>query len=174
MANIAHHALMVRLKEERPPSNVIQHLHRFIRKTISETYMYLTLVVVEIDLETQTLTVGNAGHPDLLVWKQKTHELQSISNQMSAVGFGPRLTGDLDDVRIPIESGDRIVLYTDGFTETRDKDGELLGADRFKQLVERHIRLPSADFLDGLFKATDAFRLGEPEDDRTLALVEIK
>ena len=174
VANMAHNTLMTRLKEERPPFNVVEHLHRFVRKTISATYMYLTLVIADIDLGAGTLTVCNAGHQELLVWKQKSGSLESIAAHVSAIGFGPRMTGDPTESKVPLGTGDRIILYTDGFPETRGQDGEMFGWDRFKQLIEESIRFRGVDFLDEVFRAIDAFRAEEPEDDRTLALVEIK
>jgi serine phosphatase RsbU (regulator of sigma subunit) len=166
---------MARLKEERPPFNVVQHLHRFVRKTISETDMFLTLVIAEIDMGTRTLIASNAGHQELLVWKQETRSFQSIPTHLPPVGFPvAEMTGDRTELKVPVAAGDRIILYTDGFPETLGQDGKIFGHQRLRQLVEKNIHLCAVDFLDEVFKAIDAFRADDPEDDRTLALVDIK
>ncbi|MEW6236399.1 MAG: SpoIIE family protein phosphatase [Candidatus Omnitrophota bacterium] len=174
VANLVQNELTKRMEEERPPFNVVEHLHRFVLKTIGDTGMFLTLVFADIDVETLTLTVCNAGHPDLLVWKQANHVLESIGSHVPAIGFPMRLTSDNAESKIPLSSGDRIILYTDGFPETIDHSGLLLGKERFKEIIERNIRFRPVDFLDEVFRIVDELRSDEPEDDRTLALVEIK
>ena len=174
VANLVHNELRTRLREERPPFNVVEHIHRFVLKTLGKAEMFLTLVIAEIDLVTETLTVSNAGHPDLLLWKQESGSLESITSHVPVIGFPIKMTGDQTESKVTLAAGDRIILYTDGFPETLGQDGKMLGRDRFKQFVEQNIRIRAVDFLDEVFKAIDAFGADEPEDDRTLALVEIK
>ncbi len=174
VATMAHNELMSRMKEERPPFNVVQHLHRFIEKTIGDTSVFLTLVMADVNRMTNTLTVCNAGHPELYVWKQSSGKLDSISAHVPAVGFPTMLDSHVTETKIPLAPGDRIIFYTDGFTETLKETGEILGKEGFQQLVEKNIRLRSRDFLDEVFRQIDSLRAGEPEDDRTLVLIEIK
>ncbi len=174
VANITHNELMSRLKEERPPFNVVQHLHRFIEKTIGDTSIFLTLVICDVNLPTNTLTVCNAGHPEQYVWKNGKGTLDSIRNHFPPVGFPTKMDSDVTESKIALEKGDRIILYTDGFPETKGKNGEIIGKKGFQQIIENNIRLRSTDFLDEMFQNIDSLRLGEPEDDCTLALIEIK
>ena len=174
VANMAHNELMSRLKEERPPFNVVQHLHRFVEKTIGDTSIFLTLVICDINLPTNTLTVCNAGHPEQYIWKQGHGSLEAISQHFPPVGFPTKMDSDVTESRISLAKGDRIILYTDGFPETKGTNGELIGKEGFQQIIENNIRLRSSDFLDEVFQNVDSIRAGEPEDDCTLALIEIK
>ncbi len=175
VATMLHNELMSRLKEERPPFNVVQHLHRFVEKTIGDTSIFLTLAIADVNLMTHTLIICNAGHPEIYIWKHGDNSLESINAHVPAVGFPMMMMdGDVTESKIPLQSGDRMILYTDGFPETMKHNGEILGKDRFQQLIKKHIRLRSLDFLNEVFREIDALRTGEPEDDRTLVLIEIK
>jgi len=174
VANMIHNQLTIRLKEERPPYNVVEHLDRFMNNTIGDTHTFATLVIVDINLHTKTLTVCNAGHPELLIWKHAENTLKSISSHLPPVGLTPNMVADNSATKIPISSGDRIIMYTDGFTETEDRNGQMLGQKGFKELVEKNIRFRTSDFIDEMFKTVNELQVDEAEDDRTLAVVEIK
>lgn len=174
VANMVQNELLRRLREERPPLNVAEHLNRFVLKTIGDTGMFLTLIIVDVDLITKTLTLCNAGHPDVFVWHQETQILESIDSHIPPIGFPTQFASDASETRIPLQQGDRIIIYTDGFTETNVGGDKILGKDKFKEMVQKSIRFRAVDFLDEIFRLINEINPGEPDDDRTLALIEIK
>ena len=38
-------------------------------------------------------------------------------------------------IEVPIQEGDRVVIYTAGFTESYNSQEETLGIDRFREIV---------------------------------------
>ena len=54
--------------------------------------------------------------------------------------------------RLPLEAGDRIVLYTDGIAETKNPAQEEFGTARIKQFIEKSHRLPVDHFAEGLLE----------------------
>ncbi|MBN2325933.1 MAG: SpoIIE family protein phosphatase, partial [Candidatus Omnitrophica bacterium] len=103
-----------------------------------------------------------------------TKSILPVKSHMAPAGFPENMTGGGMDAKIPLASGDRIVFYTDGFPETPGVDGKILGIGSFKEIVEQQIHLRPADFLDEVFKAVEEYGREEPEDDRTLAIIDIK
>lgn len=173
VASMVHNELMARLREERPPFNVIERLNRFVKKEIGETGMYLTMVIAEIDLTMGTLKICNAGHQECLVWSQADSTMHSIPAHIAPVGFGAPPPELETETRLSASSGDRIILFTDGFPETRGQDGKLMGRDVFRDTIQRNIHVRTVDFLDSIFREVDAFGDDSPEDDRTLVLLEV-
>jgi sigma-B regulation protein RsbU (phosphoserine phosphatase) len=55
-----------------------------------------------------------------------------------------------DSLQIPVEAGDRFVLYTDGILETSNPAQEEFGTGRFMQFMETNNRLPAGPFADAL------------------------
>ncbi len=174
VANMVQNELLRRLREERPPLNVAEHLNRFVLKTIGDTGMFLTLVIVDVDLITKSLTLCNAGHPDVFVWHQEAQTLESIDSHIPPIGFPTQFASDALETRIPLQQGDRIIIYTDGFTETNVEGDKILGKENFKEMVQKSIRFRAVDFLDEIFRLINKIDSDEPDDDRTLALIEIK
>lgn len=174
VASMVHHELFLRMKEERPPHNIVEHAQRYIKKSFGETGMYLTMVIVDVDLSARCLTACNAGHQELLVWQQNESKLHAVPAHVPPVGFNAPPVLEEIETRIPLAAGDRILLYTDGFPEARGEDGDQYGRQAFQELIEKNIHLRAVDLLQEVFKAIKEYSPEDPDDDLTLALVDIK
>ncbi len=110
---------------------------------------YLTLAYCAVDLQRGFVKFVQAGHPPpLLIRANGEHEF---------VGVGGLPIGLIDDARyesthVKLEKGDRLLLYSDGFTEAVGTDGTMLDEDGFSKLVAS---VPSdvngEEFLQDLF-----------------------
>jgi len=173
-ANLLHSRLKQLLSDRRPPSNVVDMLNRFIIKSIGQTHMFATMAVILLDLEMETLTVTNAGHPELYLWRGKENRLDSIMPHLPPVGFGPKILGDNNESIIEASSGDRLVCYTDGYVETENQKREMLGKNGLHDMIKKHCHLRPTDFLQNMHDDLTAYRDGEPDDDLTLLVVDVK
>jgi serine phosphatase RsbU (regulator of sigma subunit) len=91
---------------------------------------------------------------------------------------GRRMPLGLDDPAIEIaeqtlEPGDRLLFYTDGFTEARDERGEEFGLRRLVDFAERHAAagLPVPETLRRLSHDVLDHQHGGLRDDATLLLI---
>ena len=64
-----------------------------------------------------------------------------------------------------IDSGDRILLYTDGLTEARNRNGEEFGYAGMARYADAHAREDNRDFVNGLCAAVHDYSKGEIQDD---------
>ena len=69
-----------------------------------------------------------------------------------------------------IRSGDRLVFYTDGITESRNAAGDEYGEERLSDAARRHRALPAQDMLAALLGEITAFNGGTYDDDATLII----
>jgi serine phosphatase RsbU (regulator of sigma subunit) len=72
-----------------------------------------------------------------------------------------------------LEPGDTLVLYTDGITEARDREGELFGLDRLTAFITEELarRTPPAETMRRLIHTIVSYENGELRDDATAALL---
>lgn len=173
-ASLINNQLQQRLAERRPPSNIINLLNRFIATNIDETSMFVTMAIVSIDLEEGRLIAANAGHPDLLVWRRQTNELESIASHMPPVGMIPRILGKINESALDIASGDRLILYTDGFLESRNPEGKMLGREGLQSMILKCCQYAPMEFLHSMYDDLAAYRAGMQDDDLTLMIIDIK
>ncbi|MDG6103809.1 serine/threonine-protein phosphatase [Dactylosporangium aurantiacum] len=131
---------------------------------------FTTAVLAQLDLQTGRLRYVNAGHPrPLLIRGGKV---------VRSLDGGRRMPLGLDDPRtevahLTLERGDRLLLFSDGITEARDRAGAAFGIERLTGLVERGTGdLPAPEALRRLCHAALSHYDGPPSDDATLVLVE--
>lgn len=99
---------------------------------------FITAQLFDLDLESEMIEVANAGHPAFLLIRQG--KVQRFQIPGKALGL---MEGNLyPKISIPLEKGDRIVLYTDGITEVQDTNKVLFGEDRWEALLESNYSLP--------------------------------
>ena len=93
---------------------------------------YLTMAYCTVDLNAGQIRFVQAGHPPPLLIR--------ADGQCEFVGVGGLPIGLIDDAPydstdIQLQPGDRLLLYSDGFTEAVGDDGEMLEEDGFCELV---------------------------------------
>ena len=81
-------------------------------------------------------------------------------------------------VTLPLEPGDRCVLYTDGVLETSSPSDEEFGTGRFMRLMETKHSLGPGQFIDSLLEELSRWSGHPPgegqQDDITVLVIDFK
>lgn len=64
---------------------------------------------------------------------------------------------EISENTIEYESGDIIILYTDGITETMNRNREMFGEERFIELIENNADKPLGELKDIIKKQPISF-----------------
>lgn len=112
----------------------------------------------------------NAGHnPPLLLNGGETRFLESTGIPL---GLFPEVDHEIRSEIL--EPGARVVLYSDGITEARNKSGEFYGVDRLVSVVWASGDLDGQALADKILTDVSAFSgRAEIEDDQTLVLLKV-
>ncbi len=127
--------------------------------------MFLTAIVVQLDLANGTYRLVNAGHPSAL-------HVHAGGTDIEGMPTGP-LLGVMEDAQWEVRqgtllSGEGLVLYTDGVSEAMTADGDLLGTDRIAQAVHA---ADSRTMCSQTVVVAEAFQDGPIRDDLTVLAV---
>ena len=79
--------------------------------------------------------------------------------------IGPFDNLDLEEMRILVEPGDALILYTDGITEATDPSGEQFGDERLAAAARAGRDRDAEGLCDTVFDAAAAFQAGGPQAD---------
>ena len=72
-----------------------------------------------------------------------------------------------------LHQGDILVVYTDGFTEARNEQGEMFGEERLRQIIQKEAPAGSNALQQKFLQAIEEFTFGMPQsDDITFLVVE--
>lgn len=108
----------------------------------------------------------SAGHNPVLLIREagSVHWLESTGPPLGLLP-DPRFRAET----VPLEPGDLVVAYTDGFTEAQSPLGEEFGEERLARVVVRQRRESLDQVMSSLLSAVQEFTGGAPaHDDRTL------
>jgi two-component system, HptB-dependent secretion and biofilm response regulator len=146
-----------------PIEEIFRTLNVRLLQALNED-MFMACSCLELNAEKNQVTLFNAGMVDIFILRNG----KIIHTEPS--GFVPRGLIDVPDkekIVFPVERGDRIVMCTDGFEESIDPNGKMLGEQRFIKLLEQNISQDKP--LEELLEKINLFRQGgKQEDDMTL------
>ena len=133
---------------------------------------HVTAVLARLDRATGALTWVSAGHPPPLLLRG-AHVVKALQAP-PAFPLGWSFGGPVTVAEEVLQSGDAVLLYTDGLIEARREDGELLGVEGLSDFLEQQAAAeqPAAETLRRL-RRTILNRPGVSlRDDATALLVE--
>ena len=137
----------------------------------TEARQFVTLFYAILDPASGTLTYCNAGHcPPLLL--RATSQVGAERLAITGMPLGILEDETWERGVSQLGTGDVLVLYTDGITESYDRDGRAFGEDRLLESVSANVGRTAQEIQDALLADLHAFTLGAPQsDDITLAVV---
>jgi phosphoserine phosphatase RsbU/P len=153
-----------------------QQVNRILCGNIAEG-RFISFFYCTVDTEQRTLTYANAGHyPPILVHADGSTERLATGGPV----LGPFADASYDERQIPIVSGDRLVLFTDGITEVRpagfqpdDSIHTEFGEDALVAAAVEHRTCTAPALQTRLTAAVSAYAGGTFQDDATLMILAV-
>ncbi len=131
---------------------------------------FFSIICMTIDLYEGRLTYSCAGHPPPVLLRPDG-TLQVLNHRGPIIGFGYDIP--IGQQTIQLQTGDKIVLYTDGLLESRNANAEIFGKPRFYEVLENHRHATIQELVAAVSDSFSEFRhRNRPEDDISLLGVE--
>jgi sigma-B regulation protein RsbU (phosphoserine phosphatase) len=128
--------------------------------------MFTTAVFCLLDMKNRKLNIANGGHLSLIL-KSKNFVQEIGSASGTPLGILPNMKYNQEEHCL--QSGDEILIFTDGVTEPKNKQQEEFGLDRLKNLFANHTGSPE-EFLQNLKNTIKQFTEHAPQFDDLTAL----
>jgi phosphoserine phosphatase RsbU/P len=134
------------------------------------SHMFVSLIVMRVDILDGTVDYVNAGHSPILVSKGGGPFVAVDDSKGLIAG----VLGDnvYEPGRMRLEAGDRMVLYTDGVTEARNETRHFYGLQRLTDFLATFEANDSAHLVNAISEDVHAFSGGASQsDDVTIVVV---
>lgn len=167
---VAHTITHSRSEPSDKPGELLTHINshlagRYTRRTGS----FVTAFYAVFDPVNGSVSYASAGHTPPLVRRADGSRVALNRAQRLPLGIKPNEV--YPEHSAPLQSGDQVVLFTDGVNEAVDRDGEVYGLAHIDELLAEHFD-GADDLLAAILADLTAFTLGTPvSDDRTLVVV---
>jgi sigma-B regulation protein RsbU (phosphoserine phosphatase) len=132
---------------------------------------FVTFFYGVLDTDGRTLHYTNAGHNfPILVRADGSVVRLATGGLVLGVATDARYSQDA----VGLQSGDRLVLFTDGITEAEGRDGDEFGDDRLVETALAHRSESPWRLVDAIVNRVTAYTGGIFRDDATLLAVAIR
>ena len=152
-------------RQRKSPSQVLAETNDLLCEG-NDTGMFVTVFLAYYHLPTNQLTYSNGGHNPALSFSPNGAHKALVRKHGPALGVRPGITY-LEDAET-LETGQILVLYTDGVTEAPSPQDELYGLDRFTELICGCRSLKLSQMFDHIDKDLKEFQQGNQYDDITV------
>jgi len=152
--------------------HMVKHLNQFVMKSMGSTKFYFTMAAARLHRNGNSLQFCGAGHPPAMI-VQPGEVPRLMESQSAVLGLLENAVHGDATTEFPTQSGDRVVIYTDGFTECFNPDDDMLGVKGFQEIVRQCAQVSVPEMKQQIIDRVAAWRSGPASDDLSLVVVGI-
>lgn len=169
LVSALHAALQLLFAEGRELGDIATELNTHIHRWSAEN-KFVTMVMVSIDRENETIEYVNAGHNPAYIVTGGAMEM--IRSHGLPIGILP--TTRYMTQRRRFSPGSLAVLYSDGITEAEDVSGEEFENNRLDAILRDGAALSVHEIRDRIAAAVEEFTRGTAQkDDQTIVIAKM-
>ena len=152
----------------RDPSAILAEFNSAFAQAVKDPASFISMFVGVLNTQTFELHYASAGHDSAFMRRSKSVQQLAVTGPVLGVMEAP-----FGSQAIALQPGDALVLTTDGLTEARDRNGNLLGETGAMRLIERSARSAQA-LADDLVIQVRRITGNRFRDDLAILVVRIK
>ena len=149
------------------PNEMLHELNRVVKKVdLGILRMSLNIALIKED----QLTLSSAGMPPYYIYRAATGTTEEI--QISGVPLGSFTDAYFDQIHTTFNSGDILVIISDGLPEAPNLTGDLFDYQKLQDLITMYGKKSAQEVIDQLMVEADAWLSGKHNpDDITLVVI---
>ena len=158
------------------PANILNGLNHLICKRLREGD-FITAAIAFFESGQNSLTIARAGHNWPLYYSSQTQTIAPLKTRGVCLGLEQDVgfSACLEEKSIPVNSGDVLLLYSDGITEAMNADHHLFDQSRLESALKESAHFPAEKIVERINLRLDEFvQSEEPHDDVTMIAIKVK
>lgn len=151
------------------PAELCTRVNRVVSSNTADD-RFITFFYCLLDARRKRLAYSNAGHnPGVVVRRDGS----IIRLDRGGTVLGPFARCKFEQGEVSLQSGDRVLLFTDGVTEARNESDDEFGEERLIRLLTENRRLDADGLQRLLMQAVFDFSAGDFNDDATMIVCSV-
>jgi serine phosphatase RsbU (regulator of sigma subunit) len=158
------------------PADIMKGLNQLICRRLREGD-FITAVIAFFESGQNSITIARAGHNWPLYYKAQTQTIQSLKPPGVCLGIdmGMGFSECLQEKKISANSGDILLLYSDGITEAMNSRKNLFDLSRLKSALKESAHFSAEKIIESINHRLDGFIESEElHDDVTMVAIKVK
>ncbi len=147
------------LEYERPELLIESVNKIFYRDSLP--HQFASLIYIELDTNSNSLSIVNAGHLPPIIVKENEPEVL----KKGGIAIGLAQNSKYSSFLINLNNKEQIFVYSDGLTETMNEYNQLFGEIRLKKILKKYISLDPSSLVDKILLNLSIFKGEAPIHD---------
>ena len=154
------------------PAQIVSSVHAHMIDQLVDLETFVTLCYARFDMAKDLFSFVDCGHMRTIHFHDDTKRCVLLQGINMPLGFPEK--EPFRQTTVDFNPGDLFVFYSDGLTESRDRDGNLYGEKRLVDFVQRNANIEPKNLITSIWNDIIAFSESETfDDDVTCVLVKI-
>lgn len=163
--------LHARVGADRPPGQLLAAVNDLLHDDLCRAELQISMFFARVETATRRLVYANAGHNHPLLYHRRNDSLEELDSEGLLLGIRTGVT--FEEKMCDLESGDILLMYTDGVTEAENMQEEAFGVERLGKIVAAQHQLHPQAILDAILTEVKNFSGANPQTD-DITMVAIK
>lgn len=157
------------------PAQIMIELNSHICRHLREGD-FITAVIAYYDAVRSALTIARAGHNWPLYYSARSQTIEPLNPPGVCLGLDADtgFSECLQEKTLSADSGDILLLYSDGITEAMNPENRLFDLSRLTSALKESAHYPAEKIIEGINQRVDEFVLSEElHDDITMVAIKV-
>lgn len=157
------------------PAHIMNGLNQLICRRLREGD-FITAVIAFFEPGQNSVTIARAGHNWPLYFNAQTQTISHLKPQGVCLGVDRNMgfSACLEEKKLPVQSGDVLLLYSDGVTEAMNASNHLFDLSRLESALKESANFSAEKIVDGINHRLDEFVQSEElHDDVTMLAIKV-
>ncbi|CAH2031066.1 SpoIIE family protein phosphatase [Trichlorobacter ammonificans] len=141
--------LRVRTGRVASPSVILGDLNNQLYEDLTRAELFISMFYARYNAATGRLSYANAGHNLPILYRDSEARCIELDADGMVLGIKPSIV--FEEQSLELQSGDLLLLYTDGIPEAASPDGEFLGMERVYRHLAAVSALPANAIVDSFY-----------------------
>ena len=172
VANRIYSETMAQIERSAELGAMLRTLNHFVVENLASSSFFFTVAAIRLNRSCRSLQFAGAGHPPAMIIRPG-QSLRLLESRSGILGLFENAVDKESTIESAVESGDRVLIYTDGLTENFNLQKEMLGVEGLSEIVRDASDLPLPKMKGQILDRVAAWRSGPATDDVSVVLVEI-
>ncbi len=104
-------------------------------KLILPVGVFCCACMIDMSFRKRSAEVWIGGLPDVLVYRANSRQVESLASQHLPLGVVDNSRFNIESREVPMQRGDKILLWSDGIIEALNAQGEMFGEERIIDVI---------------------------------------
>lgn len=154
------------------PGAILGALNNQLYDDLTRAELFITMFYARYNAATGRLSYANAGHNLPVLYRENEGQCLELDADGLVLGVKPAVV--FEEQSVTLQSGDLLLLYTDGISEAAGTDGELLGTERIYRHLAAVSAMPAGEIVDSFYDMIKEYSSSSVlQDDVSLVVMKI-